>query len=366
MNVALRAAPFLALPLLMIAGCGTPAAPQPPSLKLPEPVTNLAVIRAGDEVRLTWTMPKRTTDKIILIGDQAAHICRRVEAAPCETAGDAQFAPNASAAFVDHLPASLTSGPPRLLTYVVELRNHAGHTAGPSNQAYTAAGAAPIQPVHLSAKAQPEGVLLQWTPVDGTKLLRIHRILVSAPKKQKPAPAKQAPAKGAPAKQAPKEQSPDEQILEVTGNDQGQALDRDAALDQTYRYTAERVARLSLAQHPLEVLSQPSDTVTIDAKDVFPPHTPEALQAVADPDARAIDLSWAPDTESDVAGYIVYRRDTASGDAATRISPSRPAPSFRDLNVSAGHRYAYSVSAIDRDGNESARSPEIEETLPKP
>jgi hypothetical protein len=30
-----------------------------------------------------------------------------------------------------------------------------------------------------------------------------------------------------------------------------------------------------------------------------------------------------------------------------------------------GQRYAYSVSAVDHDGNESARSPEVEEQLPQ-
>ncbi|HEX3472446.1 MAG TPA: hypothetical protein VHT28_14800, partial [Silvibacterium sp.] len=92
MNVALRAAAaILALPLLMMTGCGTPAAPQPPSLKLPEPVVDLAVVRSGDEVRLDWTMPKRTTDKVILTGNQNVHICRHVEASPCGTVADLRF-----------------------------------------------------------------------------------------------------------------------------------------------------------------------------------------------------------------------------------------------------------------------------------
>ena len=41
------------------------------------------------------------------------------------------------------------------------------------------------------------------------------------------------------------------------------------------------------------------------------------------------------------------------------------APSFRDAAVLPGHTYAYSVSALDRDGNESPRSAEVEETLPQ-
>jgi hypothetical protein len=354
MNVAFRvAAAALALPLLMItAGCGTPSAPLPPSLKLPEPVTDLNAIRHGDEVLLHWTMPKRTTDKVILKGPQRAHICRRIETGPCEVVADTSFAPAAPADFTDHLPTTRTSGPLRLMTYTVELENHAGHTAGPSNPAETAAGAAPPPIKGFTATAQAEGILLRWKPEAGTELIRIHRELVTKPGAPKPSEVGGSPA-------------PVEQTLEVTEADQGKALDRDAALDHVYRYTAERVTKLTLDGHVFEVLSAPGETVTIDARDTFAPRTPRDLQAIADPDAHAIDLSWAANTEPDLAGYIVYRRDPASSEAAQRISPSDTvAPSFRDANARAGHRYAYSVSAVDRDGNESPRSTEVEENLP--
>ncbi len=336
-----------------MAGCGTPAAPQPPSLKLPEPVVDLRAIRAGDQVSLTWTMPKRTTDNVILKGDQEAHVCRRVETGPCETAADLQFLPEAPAHFVDHLPVSLISGPPKLMAYVVELRNHAGHNAGPSNPAWTAAGAAPLQVDHLSATPQAEGILLRWHSAGGNEIVRIHRTLL--------------PVSGAPKSPGTRgSAAPQEQTLEVTGKDQGEALDRDAALDHTYQYSVQRVVELTLESHVLEVFSAPSDTVTIDARDVFPPRTPTAVQAIADPKARAIDLSWAPNNESDLAGYVVYRRDTVTSAPAVRVSPpGEAAPSFRDASVLFGHRYAYSVSAIDRDGNESPRSAETEESLPQ-
>ena len=34
----------------VLAGCGTPGTPLPPSLKLPDPVTDLAAVRAGSQV----------------------------------------------------------------------------------------------------------------------------------------------------------------------------------------------------------------------------------------------------------------------------------------------------------------------------
>jgi len=80
-------------------------------------------------------------------------------------------------------------------------------------------------------------------------------------------------------------------------------------------------------------------------------------QRVADPDAACYRPLVAPNQENDLAGYIVYRRDLATEMQRTRISPAGVplvAPAFHDAHVEAGHRYAYSVSAVDRDGNEKS------------
>jgi hypothetical protein len=353
MKVALRGtAAGVAVPLLMMAGCGMNATPQPPSLKLPDPVVDLSGARVADEVHLHWTMPKRDTDKVILKGDQRVRICRRVETEANQTAGELLIAPNAPADFVDHMPAALTSGAPRLLTYTVELENHAGHNAGPSNPVYTVTGPAPLQIEDLSAAASADGVVLKWKPADA-EVIRIHRVLVVDPKAKKPSQTSGSPA-------------PPEQTLEVNRPDRGGALDRDAALDNVYRYTVERVRKFTLESHSFEVTSALSSQITVNARDVFPPRTPVGLQAVADPEAKAIDLSWSPDTERDIGGYIVYRREAGSSANPVRVSPpGLVAPSFRDASSLPGHSYAYSVSAIDLDGNESPRSADVEETLPQ-
>jgi hypothetical protein len=342
---------LLSLPLLMVAGCGLVAAPQPPSLKLPDPVTDLTAQRTGNQVELHWTMPKRDTDKVLLVGDQRVQVCRRIESGPCEVSGNLLVAPKADAAFTDSLPAALLSGPPRMLSYTVELNNHAGHNAGPSNIAITAAGAAPPQLSELHARAQAEGIVLSWTPGSGDETVRIHRVLLEKTNAQKPG--------------AQKTSAPVEQTLEFSGRDQGRVLDHDAALDHTYTYTAQRIIKLTLQGHSVEVASASSESITVDARDLFPPAVPEGLQAVADPEAHVIDLSWQPNTESDLAGYIIFRREAGSSTPPVRISPlAEPDPSFRDKDVQLGHTYEYSVSAVDHDGNESPRSAEVEESLP--
>jgi fibronectin type 3 domain-containing protein len=109
--------------------------------------------------------------------------------------------------------------------------------------------------------------------------------------------------------------------------------------------------------------------VEVDVKDVFPPSVPTGLVAVAtageNGGAPAIDLSWQPDTDSDVSGYIVYRRE--EGGEWKRVSAGTPIvePAFRDAQVQAGHTYQYAVSAVDKSGHESARSAEAHETVPQ-
>jgi hypothetical protein len=315
----------------------------------------------GNDVHLHWTMPKRTTDKVLLKGDQNAHICRQVENGPCEAAGDAKYAPEAAAEFTDHLPQTLTSGAPKLLRYTVELRNSHGRAAGPSNQAFSATGTAPAPAAGLAANARAEGVVLHWKATqDASTLLRLDRVLVLKPgESNKPTSAETR--KGA--------TPPPQQRLEVPFTnhlDPAQAYDNDAALDHTYRYTGTRIAKLTLSGHDIEVASAPSET-TIDARDVFPLAVPSGLVSVASPDEHAIDLSWTPNAENSLAGYIVYRREAGSSAAPIRISPAQPVagPAFHDDTAKPGVRYAYSVSSIDADGNESARSQEVEESLPE-
>ena len=338
---------LLSPPLLfMVAGCGLVAAPQPPSLKLPEPVSDLTAQRAGNQVVLRWTMPKRATDQVLLVGKQTAVVCRSEGSAPCVVVGKAGFAPDAAATFITTLPAALTSGPLRPLTYTVELENGLGRDAGPSNAAMTAAGAALPQITDLRARAQADGIVLSWAPTGAERMVRIKRALV-----EKKGPAKMS--------------VPAEQTLEFTGTDQGRVFDPDATLDHTYTYTAQRIAKLVVSGQTVEVASAPSESMTINARDLFPPAVPSGLEAVADPEVHAIDLSWKPDTEADLAGYRVYRRKAGSSAALVRISEAVDAvPSLRDATVAAGQRYAYSVSAVDRDGNESALSAEVEEALP--
>ena len=354
--------------LVLLTGCGLAGNPQPPTLWLPSPVTDLTAVRVGDAVHLHWTMPKNTTDRVALRGDQKGHVCwefapGRTGAAPsfdagaCRAAGEGMFAPGKVADLTAPLPAGLTTGTQRAVLFYVELQNQAGKTAGPSNAAWIASGAAPPGVTELRPEASADGVVLHWTPSGphAPTIMRIHRTLVKTAGAPKPDSSQGAPP-------------PPQQTLEVAlnGSDPGGAMDRDAALDHTWKYWAERVVTVQVDGHALEIAGPPSESVTLDAKDVFPPAVPAGLAVVADAQGKAMDLSWTPDTNADIAGYRVYRRDLTAGGTVERItSKLLVPPSCSDTSVEAGHRYAYAVSAVDQDGNESARSTEVEGELPE-
>ncbi len=367
-------------------GCGLPGAPQPPSLNLPDQVTNLSAVRTGSQVSLTWTMPEKNTDKLLLKGSVTARVCRRESrAGACVTAGTAQFAPGADAAFTETLPAALSVGAPRPITYFVEIENRKGRSAGLSNGADVAAGVAPGAVTDLSAEVAKAGVLLRWS-TDGQTgsglagepegvgiAIRLERTLLTPPTAAEKRQQRESPL-------APPPEPVKRTLLVTRGVQQGRALDKDIRFGETYAYRAQRVVSVTADGEKLELAGPLSPPVRIDAINIFPPDVPKDLVAVAmaggndaGPNSGpAIDLSWTPDTEADLAGYIVYRREPAAAGEGTggwrRVSPAQPVvgPGFHDGSVQPGRTYDYAVSAVDEEGHESARSAEAQETVPQP
>jgi hypothetical protein len=107
---------------------------------------------------------------------------------------------------------------------------------------------------------------------------------------------------------------------------------------------------------PLESEAPPPQCQTL--VDTFPPSAPKDLQLVAG--ERSINLIWAPNSEKDLAGYIVLRG--VSPEKLESITPMPLAdPTFTD-SVQPGARYVYAVEAIDKAGNISPMSNRAEET----
>src|SRR5271166_1051878 len=59
-----------------LSGCGTPGAPQLPSLQLARPVDDLTATRKGSRVELDWTLPRKNTDRTLVKHMPTTRICR--------------------------------------------------------------------------------------------------------------------------------------------------------------------------------------------------------------------------------------------------------------------------------------------------
>ena len=124
-----------------------------------------------------------------------------------------------------------------------------------------------------------------------------------------------------------------------------------------------------MAQYPGKALeSANSNLVMVTPRDTFPPGAPENLLVVlvekqgAEP--AHLELSWAINPETDVTGYNVYRSDQANSPGNRLNTELLRTPAFRDMNVLPGHRYFYSVTAVDHAGNESPMSAVVSGGVP--
>ena len=402
-----------ALVPLLVCGCASPGPPEPPSLKLPELVTGLTASRVGGEVRLQWTTPTRTTDKLMITVPVVAEICRETAVlAPASTSagqnpGKVAIKPPCSPVILrktvkpgaseatDTLPAELLSAPARLLAYRVQLRNAAGRTAGASAAVYAASGPSPQAVAELSGRATKAGIVLEWKAAaqgtvnreqadEGAESIELDRTILPPASESTAASATSSTTAATNIGSAGKStlpgaaKKPAESRFRITGAmDAGGTIDRTVQMGGTYRYTVQRVRSVELGGERLEVGSLPSAEVTIVMADEFPPEAPKGLVAVpgftgANGESTlkpVIDLSWEPNMEAHVAGYRVYRAEL-DGEAASTWKQLDPelvsVAAYRDLTVAAGRRYAYRVTAVSDVRKESSPSSEVVETAPTP
>jgi hypothetical protein len=128
--------------------------------------------------------------------------------------------------------------------------------------------------------------------------------------------------------------------------------DSNAEFGKSYAYRVQRIEK--------QAESDLSSEAEITPRDVFPPAVPAGLNA--SPAPASIELTWERNTEPDLAGYRLYRAEGAG--EYERIAEVSQVPAYSDQKVERGKTYRYEVSAIDRSGNESARSAQVEASIP--
>lgn len=357
---------------LLFTACASIGPPQPPSLNLAQPPTDLRASRKGDKVTLSWTIPLMTTDRQRIRTFGPTEICRGqqpelsecgtpVGQAPAEvvpgapkkkpTLGKKSAGPKVTESYIDTIPnAMLSENPEAFATYAVEVLNPENRGAGLSNQVHVSLLRTLPPPEDLSAHVTAQGIVLTWTNAasapSASDLRYVYRVYRQQEGGPQPALVGEVPAATSP-------------TLTFT--------DSTIEWQNTYEYHVDAVTVITRESKPsVEVLGGDSPEVKVFANDIFPPAVPPGLQAVSSGPGQPpfIDLIWEPDIEEDLAGYNVYRREE-NGPPAKLNSELVKTPAYRDSKVIAGKNYFYSVSAVDVRGNESAHSEEVSETVPQ-
>jgi hypothetical protein len=327
----------------MLGGCAQIGAPVPPSLELPKQVTDLRVTRKGNQVHLSWTPPTKITDGQSIQHLGPTRICRSLQLpmTQCDTVVAAE---NSAREFTERLTPTLLN-PTAAASYGVEVLNANERSAGLSNQVTIPLFPTLAPPMDLAAQVVPQGVSLEWSwptpPPEASSLefrLRIYR-----------------------RDQAGRS---DAKVAEVGPRENAEAkfLDQNFEWEQTYFYRATFVT----VGGDLQVEGEDSPELKIFAHDIFPPAAPSGLQAVFSSVGQPnfIDLTWTPNTEAELAGYNVYRRE--EGGQPVRInSELAKIPTYRDRDIKPGRKFFYSVAAVDLRGNESMHSEESSDSVPE-
>jgi hypothetical protein len=128
--------------------------------------------------------------------------------------------------------------------------------------------------------------------------------------------------------------------------------DPDFAFGRTYAYKV--TALMKVGREIAEGEESPVAEVT--PRDTFPPAAPTGLTAVYT--TKAVELVWTANSEPDLAGYNVYRREGSATVEKLNADLLRT-PIFRDTAAAAGHTYSYRVTALDFSNNESPPSEEV-------
>lgn len=305
--------------------------PLPPLANIPATVTDLAAIQRGDRIVVQFSLPTLTTEGIEIRSPLEVDL--RASTAAIEPFSSAAWAEQAkpipSVPFKDghariEVPASGWIG--KEVTLGVRVVGSNGKESNWSNFVNVPVVPAPAVPAAAEAKATAKGVLLTWQGAPGE--FRIFR-------------------------RANKET----EFVRVADVNQEQWTDPNSQFGTFYSYVIQRVVRMANGH---EAESDLSTALTINPQDTFPPSAPTGLHAI--PASGSIELSWENNSESDLAGYRVYRAAPAGNWDGIAVTET---PGFSDRNVEKGKSYRYAVTAVDHSGNESTRSSETSAALPQ-
>ncbi|MCU1347528.1 MAG: putative Fibronectin, type precursor [Acidobacteria bacterium] len=371
--------------LAALAACGKRGDPKPPVPVIPQATSDLVVTQRGPKVILSWAYPSLTAAGKSLPAFRRVVVYRYVEELPVPQGGRdpntilpgdvdptippqvplfAKIPPLGPTQFaklkerVDsiesaNLPAATTGsrltyedtpafrstdGRPVRLTYSVVTEGAEAHS-DISNLAVIVPIDVPVAPADLKAEAKPQGVVLTWTKpaatITGTGKpyitgYNVYRAVTG---------------------------SPDELGTAVNTSPASAPTYTDVPPYGTYSY---RVTAVATTGNP-RIESDPSNSATATFKDLLPPPAPASVTALVE--TKAVRLVWDPVEAPDLLGYNVYRTE---GTGRIKLTPGPATITyFRDISADPGIGYYYSVTAVDKSGNESQPTRTTDVLVPK-
>jgi hypothetical protein len=368
--------PILLFAFLLAVGCGAPGEPTPPSPPVPVRITDLAAQQTGDAVQLTFILPAKTVSGERLAQPPAVEILRgavkpdgspdaksfrTIETIPGALVGEYRAADKIQ--ILDRISREeLRTYPGGSPAYRVRTRASRKRASADSNTVIVHIRPVPERITSLHAAVIEPAIELSWSaptrtstgdPLPAISEYRIYRGEID------PASADAAAKDLSQAKwKFPLALLASSPITSY----------RDTSFDfgKTYVYTV----RTAIPADGDTIESADSVPAIVTPRDIYPPAVPQGLvAAVVTPDPKGapeVDLSWSINTETDLAGYHVYRSEQ-EGTPGQLLTPDLLlSPADRDTSVQPGHRYWYSVTAVDRSGNESVPSATVAAEVAQP
>jgi hypothetical protein len=355
--------------VLLIAGCGAPGEPIAPSPPVPAVITDLSARQAGDGTRLTFTMPAKT-----LAGDRLteapsvevlrgtlkadglldAKSFRVVYTIPGSLVSN--YRSDDRMQFVDPVAPDQTRAHPGVtLVYRVRTRVSNKRASPDSNSVTVRLFPVPRRIASVQANLAETAIDLRWTAPTETSggdalgaVPEYHLYRGELDPRGHDTAAKDL--------SHPQWISP---LALLARTDATTFPDTEFEFGKTYVYVVR--SAVPVEGHPLE--SDDSDPLILTAKDTFAPSVPQNVVAAvtsANPrSAPEVDLSWSINSETDLAGYRVYRSERPDEKGQLLTPELLLSPAYRDTSVQSDRQYWYSVTAVDRTGNESVPSPPV-------
>jgi hypothetical protein len=365
------------LSLGVLASCGAPGEPSVRRAPVPEAVTDLAVEQVGDDLILTFTLPQHSafhaplskTPELDIYLDFAPATPSSAPPPPPRDLLTAippqlvdRYLRGAQVRFVDTFkPEELAQHASQQAVFAVRSRVSGRKLSDDSNLAVLRAYPPPEPIRDATAVVAHDAIILHWTPpqktTNGENVPPITSYRVYRMEQEKTETASGGAAESAAESNA--------EAFKLIGEPLTPSFnDSQFEFGKTYVYAIRSVARVG----PDLVASADSNLVTVTPKNVFPPPAPRGLEAVYVPAeagiAAHIELSWDINVETDISGYNVYRSE--GGSAPQRLNPQPLlTPAFRDMSGVPGRPYTYTVTAVDKAGNESAASSPASAEVPE-